>query len=246
MRDTTIGARNERRDSFCPSCERTRSDAISLNVLLADGASDFRRCCADSLRRQGWHVLESPDGQDALVKALTTRLSIVITDVHLDFIDGNTLCDILRHDRTSANLPILIQTGAPDAARLPHATRAAVDGVVIKPGPPTVILEAIRRLLHERAPILPRPSGEKSSGCAPARDDGSVFTSSPSVAPPLFDCPICRRVLIYRRTCLRRVSRDRIERWDDFDCGSCGQFQYRWRTRKLRHLTNRLRFQSAS
>src|SRR5262249_54402891 len=92
----------------------------------------------------------------------------------------------------------------------------------------------------------PTPFTAPFTGLAPARDFGSAFTTTPMVAPPLLTCPLCRRCLIYRRTCLRRVTRDRVERWDDFDCAGCGQFQYRWRTRKLRHLTNRVRFRSAS
>jgi len=220
-------------------------------VLLADGDSEHRRICADSLTLGGYTVIEAAEGRDALVKALTTRVSIIVTDIGLDFVDANALCEVVRHDQASANLPILIVTGASDAARLPLATRTAVNGIVIKPGPPAVILAEIRRLLRERDPILTTPSSSSYtqswySQFAPTRDYGSVSTTSPSVPPPALGCPICCRSLTYLRTYLRRVTRERVERWDDFDCAICGQFQYHWRTRKLRHLTNRARFRSAS
>src|SRR5262249_49198920 len=81
---------------------------------------------------------------------------------------------------------------------------------------------------------------------APTKDYGSVLTTSPSVPPPTLSCPICCRRLTYLRTYLRSVTRERVERWDDFDCVFCGQFQYRSRTRTLRHVTNRVHLRSAS
>jgi CheY-like chemotaxis protein len=222
------------------------SAEIRPRVLLADGDSDSRRRCADSLTLAGCRVIEAAEGRDALIKVLTIRLSIVITDLRLDFIDGISLCDILRRGQTSADVPILIVTSAADAARLPLSTRSAVDGLVIKPGPPTVILEEMQRLLKPRHSIAPTPVPSPFPHSVPTKDYGSVSTTSPIVPPLVLSCPICCRCLTYRQTCLRRVTRDRVERWDDFDCASCGQFQYRWRTRKLRHLTNRARLRSVS
>jgi predicted RNA-binding Zn-ribbon protein involved in translation (DUF1610 family) len=45
-------------------------------------------------------------------------------------------------------------------------------------------------------------------------------------------CPSCDRFLIYRETVISGVKP--IERWDYFDCRTCGTFVYRDRTRKLR------------
>jgi hypothetical protein len=60
----------------------------------------------------------------------------------------------------------------------------------------------------------------------------AVFTSTPDVAPPRLLCPSCDVPLVYRQTVLSGVKP--IERWDYFDCRTCGAFVYRDRTRKLR------------
>jgi hypothetical protein len=60
-------------------------------------------------------------------------------------------------------------------------------------------------------------------------------TSHPDTAPPELVCPICDRALAYRQTIISGVKP--IERWDYFDCRSCGAFVYRERTRKLRRVT---------
>jgi hypothetical protein len=64
------------------------------------------------------------------------------------------------------------------------------------------------------------------------RRRSAQITSNPDPAPqPLF-CPTCVRPLVYRQTVIGGVKP--IERWDQFDCGTCGSFEYRCRTRTLR------------
>lgn len=63
----------------------------------------------------------------------------------------------------------------------------------------------------------------------------STFTSQPETAPPGLVCPSCDRPLAYRQTVISGVKP--IERWDYFDCRTCGNFVYRHRTRKLRPST---------
>ena len=58
-------------------------------------------------------------------------------------------------------------------------------------------------------------------------------TSTPDVPAPPMICPMCDLSLTYRRTVLGGVKP--AERWDYFDCRTCGQFVYRSRTRRLRH-----------
>ena len=63
----------------------------------------------------------------------------------------------------------------------------------------------------------------------------ATFTSTPDVPPPQLLCPSCDATLAYRQTVISGVKP--IERWDYFDCRTCGAFIYRDRTRKLRPTT---------
>jgi hypothetical protein len=63
----------------------------------------------------------------------------------------------------------------------------------------------------------------------------ATFTSTPDVPPPQLLCPNCDAALAYRQTVISGVKP--IERWDYFDCRTCGPFIYRDRTRKLRPTT---------
>lgn len=63
----------------------------------------------------------------------------------------------------------------------------------------------------------------------------AVFTSTPDVKPIEISCPKCDCPLVYRQTVISGVKP--IERWDYFDCRTCGAFVYRERTRSLRAAT---------
>jgi hypothetical protein len=58
------------------------------------------------------------------------------------------------------------------------------------------------------------------------------FTSNPETPAPQLLCPACDTPLVYRKTVLNGVQP--IERWDFFECRTCGPFEYRHRTRRLR------------
>jgi uncharacterized Zn finger protein len=56
-----------------------------------------------------------------------------------------------------------------------------------------------------------------------------VYCADP--APPPLACPSCTTRLVYQQTVISGVQ---PERWDLFTCATCGEFEYRHRTRRLR------------
>ncbi len=59
-----------------------------------------------------------------------------------------------------------------------------------------------------------------------------LFTELPNPPAPQLLCPTCDRPLVYRQTIVAGVKP--VERWDYYECRTCGPFQYRHRTRRLR------------
>jgi RNase P subunit RPR2 len=60
----------------------------------------------------------------------------------------------------------------------------------------------------------------------------TTTTTRPDPAPDALWCPHCDSPLVYRETVFGGVQPP--ERWDYYTCHSCGTFQYRPRTRRLR------------
>lgn len=217
------------------------SPRVLPRVLVVDGDADNRELYRDSFTLEGWAVTEAGDGREALVHALTSRPSVVVTELRLPLIDGVALCEILRKDRSTEAVPILVVTSETRAVELARAERAGASAVLIKPSTPDLIVAEMKRLveaasnaarlsaLHTR----PAPAGRRSLVKAHRR----LSTTTPDQPPPSLSCPICTQPLKYQETFIGGVSSRHPERWDYYHCARCGQFQYRYRTRKLRHLS---------
>jgi hypothetical protein len=61
-------------------------------------------------------------------------------------------------------------------------------------------------------------------------------TTVPPIEPPALTCPSCDHPLKYDHSHIGGVSDRHAEQWDYFACSTCGPFQYRHRTRKLRRV----------
>jgi CheY-like chemotaxis protein len=222
-------------------------------VLIADADAETRALYRDAFARAGCDVVEAADGRDALAKAFPTPPSVVITELTLPFVNGYALCDLLRRDPLTAGVPILVVTAAQPEER---AERIGVDALLLKPtAPDSLVREARRLLATPRAPDSPSslarryptahqeqsvdrlaPSGtQRGITCAKAHQ--RFTTTSPPKSPPALSCPSCDRTLKYEKSHIGGVSDRHSEQWDYFTCSSgCGVFQYRQRTRRVRHL----------
>jgi CheY-like chemotaxis protein len=225
-------------------------------ALLVDYDDDTRQMYAEYLRRAACEIEEATDGREGLAKAISRRPSVVVTETRLPGINGFELCRLLRRDVITQSIPLVVVTGSGYASDIEHARLAGADIVLLKPCLPEILLREIRRLtehsrgLRERGDLARlklagqlAKSGEILERSATqrrrflARSHNRHETTSPKTLPPELICPECDQPLLYRRSHIGGVSERHSEQWDYFECpGSCGAFQYRQRTRKLRRV----------
>jgi two-component system chemotaxis response regulator CheY len=213
-----------------------------VRILVADADADMRALYRESLQLAGCDVVDAADGRDALVKALSVRPTLVITETRLPIVDGYALCDVLRRDAQTRTVPILVVTAETRPTQLDRARAADVDGVLTKPITSDQLLEEIRRVLGrgEHSPPLrdtANPPQDKQARTSQTKAHLRAQTIEPPAAPPALTCPSCDRPLNYEHSHVGGVSRRHAEQWDTYTCpASCGTFEYRQRTRKLRRV----------
>jgi CheY-like chemotaxis protein len=210
-------------------------------VLVVDGDADNRELYRDSFTLEGWKVTEACDGREALVHALACHPSVVVTELRLPLIDGVALCEILRRDRVTEAMPILVVTSETRPIELARAERAGANAILVKPSTPDVIIAEMKRLVEiaSRAAAQTKPSrlSALSGRRSLVRVHRRLSTTTPDEPPANLSCPICTQPLRYQETFIGGVSSRHPERWDYYECVRCGTFQYRHRTRKLRQLS---------
>ncbi len=206
---------------------------------------------AASFAHYDWIVTEASDGRDALVKALTRPPSAVITELRLPVIDGVALCEILRRDRTTAKVPIVVVTTEARQSQTARALHAGADVVFTKPTRMETLAVAVQQLIERSAGLVERAAAAVGEAAASrerteelrakrhitlSRSNPRLMTSTPPLPPPELTCTVCGAPLRYEHSFIGGVSERHREQWDYYSCARCGTFQYRHRTRKLRRV----------
>jgi len=228
---------------------------LPANVLVADVDGEAPRIYRLALGLMEAQLTHVQDGREALVKALDTRFSLIITETNLPYIDGFSLCEILRSDAATNAVPLVVITADPRPSSLDRALRAGADAAFVKPCDPETLCAELRRLDERRrgadsieavTTVLEAPSSTAIGELAKGREVGvprmknrrlrRYETRVPPLEPPAIRCPSCDRALTYEGSQIGGVP-SATEQWDYYRCrGGCATFQYRHRTRKLRQV----------
>jgi len=118
-------------------------------ILIADDESHIRRILEFNLKRAGYEVLATEDGQAALALALSARPDLVILDVSMPELTGLDVCRRLKAEATLAATPVFLLTarGQESDAEAGHA--AGADQFFTKPFSPKQLVEHVRQALGE-------------------------------------------------------------------------------------------------
>jgi twitching motility two-component system response regulator PilG len=238
-----------------PMTARLASSLPVPQILVAVADAETRRAYSTVFGLAGCEVIEASDGRQALAKALMRPPALVLTEIRLPFLDGCSLCEILRRDRATVDVPVLVITDDSQPAMVERARQTGADSVLLKPATPEAIVNEARRLIgapgepRHRAAAFDASSAtpQPIAGQFPGRASGHRITQAralqrfssktPPVRPPALECPSCAHALLYEVSHVGGVNNLHREQWDYFSCpAGCGTFQYRQRTRSIRRV----------
>jgi CheY-like chemotaxis protein len=224
--------------------------------LVADADAGNRDQCRSILRPIVPDIVHAEDGREALALAIAHRPRFVIAATGLRFIDGYTLCSLLRAEPLTADVPIVVVSGDTTADAVTLARSSGADRVVGTPYTPGTLLQAVSLgrdrtwTAGDSAQSIPSGPAASPLGLVGSVEPPSARrtrfmvdvhrrfeTITPPIVPPPLVCPTCDRPLQYVRSHVGGVSARWSEQWDYYTChGACGTFQYRQRTRRLRRV----------
>jgi DNA-binding response OmpR family regulator len=120
--------------------------------MLVDDDEDFRRLLGDFLRGLRHAVTEFTSAREALQAAAASRPDIVVSDVQMPGLDGLELCRRLRAQAPTAEIPIVLMSGASKEERdLLEGYSRGADDYVIKPFAAPILMAKIEAVLRRYA-----------------------------------------------------------------------------------------------
>jgi len=124
-------------------------------ILLIEDDQDMRELVAGSLEHSGFDVQKAEDGIKGQAIALQYGPDLIVLDLMLPKVDGLTLCQRLRRDERTAQIPILMLTALGGIKDKVTGFNSGADDYLTKPFEIEEFLARIKALLRrsDRAPL---------------------------------------------------------------------------------------------
>jgi two-component system, OmpR family, alkaline phosphatase synthesis response regulator PhoP len=120
-------------------------------ILVADDESHILHVVSLKLRNAGFRVLTARDGQEALEMAQQNHPDLLITDYHMPQLSGLELCQRLKQDASTSDIPAIMLT-ARGYHLEPHDTeQSGILRMLSKPFSPRHLLTTVNEVLNGKA-----------------------------------------------------------------------------------------------
>ncbi len=123
-------------------------------ILVVDDEADIRELVRLNLTREGYEVLDSETGEQALSLSRSKSPDLIVLDLMLPGIDGLEVCKKLKADPKTAQIPIVILTAKGEEADVVTGLEVGADDYVAKPFSGKVLVARVRRLLRKATQLV--------------------------------------------------------------------------------------------
>jgi DNA-binding response OmpR family regulator len=118
-------------------------------LLVVEDETTLRETLMYNLKREGYEVLGTGDGSEALELAREQKFDLIVLDVMLPSLDGLSICRILRKEQRT---PIILLTARSGEADRILGLETGADDYIVKPFSLGEFLARVRAVLRRAAP----------------------------------------------------------------------------------------------
>ncbi len=114
-------------------------------VLIVEDQIEMRAIASAYLQAQGYRVLATDNGADAVRQARAEHPDLIFMDVSIPGMDGIRATAELKRDPATRGIPVVILTAHPYGSVGKRAVDAGCDGWLNKPCDPRRLLQEVQR-----------------------------------------------------------------------------------------------------
>jgi CheY-like chemotaxis protein len=116
-------------------------------ILIADDEANVRLLVTRALG-QRFLVLEARDGEEAVKIARTHKPDLILMDLMMPGVDGNSACSIIKNDPATKQIPVVMLSGVGFELNKKLSLALGADGYITKPFNLPDLLETIAQFLR--------------------------------------------------------------------------------------------------
>ena len=121
---------------------------MKQSVLVVDDEPQARSMMRLILVRAGFDVLEAKDGYEALHEVQRQIPDLMILDIMMPGIDGFTVCERLRAEERTTNLPIIVLSAKTDADSMQRGMEVGATMYLTKPVSPDDLTRHVQDVIN--------------------------------------------------------------------------------------------------
>ena len=118
-------------------------------ILVVDDEPDLVETVRFPLEMEGYQVLVSYNGEDALNQARTKKPDLIILDLMLPKLDGYKVCRLLKFDERYKHIPILMLTAKTQEKDKILGKETGADEYITKPFEMDYLMEKVKAYLNK-------------------------------------------------------------------------------------------------
>ena len=123
---------------------------MATRILVVDDEQDMVDLLTYSLKERGYEVVSARNGLEAVHKARSFQPDCVLLDLMLDGMDGFTVCEILRHQPSTVNLPVIMVTALVGEMPRLNGFDSGADDFITKPFNVEALMQRMEKVLEKR------------------------------------------------------------------------------------------------
>ncbi|HEY4324429.1 MAG TPA: response regulator [Mucilaginibacter sp.] len=116
---------------------------MSKKILIVEDDELMLEVMTYILMSQGYDVVSAANGNEVFENIKLTHPDLIIMDAILPGLDGPEICQLLKLNRTTKNLPVIMCSGDEDSIERSLKQRGAPNDILIKPFDINSLIEKI-------------------------------------------------------------------------------------------------------
>lgn len=134
---------------------------MKSNILVVDDEPVARQSLSDILRLEGYSVNSVPNGQAAVEYVRTHPVELMVVDLRMPGMDGLEVVQVVNQVSPETEVILLTAFGTTETAI--QALRLRIHDYLLKPAPPSQVVQSIKKGLARREARLKARGGTTTS-----------------------------------------------------------------------------------
>ncbi|MCP5101805.1 MAG: response regulator, partial [bacterium] len=124
-------------------------------ILVVEDNADVREYICGPLKAD-YTMIEAGDGEEGIRKANNFIPDLIISDIMMPGIDGKELCRVLKKEKITSHIPIILLTARASEDSIRQGLEIGADDYVTKPFSTKILMTRIKNLIQLRCRLQQR------------------------------------------------------------------------------------------